>query len=569
MKVRRSRSSFIGCVLVLAALAAPAAAAAAVTCAYDSGLARVTISMPAVNDVAAVKRSGNAIHVEGTGLVLAPCGAATVRNTNRINVSGPGAVQQFFTIDLSGGPFAPGKTRESTGVSEIEIYPDLGASTDQVRVVGSEGNDVVRLGSGGAGLNADQDADVFPTGVDDWVLEGRGGADSLSAAGGRGTASAFGLRLDIYGGTGKDVLTGSVGDDYLDGMEAADVLNGGGGADSLTGRAGHDRLSGGDGSDSLWPGAGADVMEGGAGADQFIPDAGGDGRDEFRGGPGRDAAAYYPRTGTLTISLDNRANDGLAGERDNIRSDVEIVYGGGGADTLTGSSQSNVLDGGAGGDVVNGGGDDDTLYGGFDAGADTLRGGAGNDLLFSGDGPDVLDGGPGEDEFRSDLGNDTVLGGAGNDSVYEHDVSSGADVLVGGPGTDILNYSGRTAGITFKLDGLANDGASGGVEGDNIGGDFEVFYGGSGADAFTGDARDSWFYGAAGVDSISGGAGADRLFGGAGGDTITGGEGTDTHYGEADNDTLNAIDGGFDFVYGGPGADVCNADAFDSKQDCP
>jgi Ca2+-binding RTX toxin-like protein len=383
-----------------AALLVAAPAQAAVTCAYDSGLARVTITMGAALDFATVSRAGNTIQVVGTGGLSGQCGTATVKNTNAVYVSAPVAgQQQTVVIALGGGAFAPGKTHESSGVSEIEFHLDLGGSTDQVTIDGGDKAENIRLGSNGANLNGDGDADLLPTGVEKWSVEGSGGADIISAAGGLGTGGKYGRPVSLSGDAGNDVVTGGPGLDVLQGGPGNDRLSGGAGQDTLLGHAGSDRLDGGDGKDSLTGGTGKDLLLGGSGADALYADPGMDGADDLRGGSERDFGYYYQRTGNLRISLDNRANDGLAGEKDNIRSDIETVYSGSGSDRLVGNSGANVFDGGAGNDVFETGAGDDGLSGGFGvaSGNDTLRAGAGDDSLTGGDGTDNLDGGPGED----------------------------------------------------------------------------------------------------------------------------------------------------------------------------
>jgi Ca2+-binding RTX toxin-like protein len=156
------------------------------------------------------------------------------------------------------------------------------------------------------------------------------------------------------GTNGDDVICGLGGNDRLYGRGGDDVLIGGDGADRLYGQAGNDQLQG---------GTGPDVLDGGTGADLFD------------GGPGVDRARYSTRTAAVTVSIGNvpGADDGEAGERDNVTSTVENVYGGSGDDTLTGDAGRNYL------------------YG--DAGADTLRGLGGRDHLVGAPGNDLLDGG--------------------------------------------------------------------------------------------------------------------------------------------------------------------------------
>ena len=91
------------------------------------------------------------------------------------------------------------------------------------------------------------------------------------------------------------------------------------------GDAGNDTLIGGAGRDDLNGGAGLDTVAGGDGDDSLN---GGDGPDTISGGGGNDTVDFSQRTQPLTISLDGVADDGEAGERDNVLPDVEGVIGG-------------------------------------------------------------------------------------------------------------------------------------------------------------------------------------------------------------------------------------------------
>ncbi|MCM2371909.1 hypothetical protein NB063_14970 [Rhodopirellula sp. ICT_H3.1] len=100
------------------------------------------------------------------------------------------------------------------------------------------------------------------------------------------------IDAEIYGGEGKDDLTGGGGNDLLDGGDGKDDLKGGRGNDVLFGGAGDDKLDGGSdggsdggGDDILVGGAGNDDMKGGNGNDLMI---GGDGKDKMKGGKGDD-----------------------------------------------------------------------------------------------------------------------------------------------------------------------------------------------------------------------------------------------------------------------------------------
>ena len=168
---------------------------------------------------------------------------------------------------------------------------------------------------------------------------------------------------------------------------------------TLNGGNGNDSLIGGSGNDSLNGSSGNDVLDGGLGA------------DTLQGGSGNDTADYSSRTTGLNISLDNVANDGAAGEHDNVMSDVETVLGGSGNDKIVGDPSANLLKG-------NGG--NDTLYGG--SGNDTLDGGSGHDQLFGQDGNDTL--------LAKDGQVDTLDGGNGSDTAQRDNSSSVKDQVL-------------------------------------------------------------------------------------------------------------------------------------------
>jgi Ca2+-binding RTX toxin-like protein len=70
----------------------------------------------------------------------------------------------------------------------------------------------------------------------------------------------------------------------------------------------------------------------------------------------------------LQITLDRLANDGAAGEGDNVWADVENVRGGAAGDTLIGDDGANALVGKGGSDQLTGSGGADTLISGGDFG---------------------------------------------------------------------------------------------------------------------------------------------------------------------------------------------------------
>jgi Ca2+-binding RTX toxin-like protein len=493
-------------------------------------------------------------------------------------------------------------------------YADDGASgegdnigPDVDDLLGGSGDDAITGSSWFNTLRGGAGDDVLDGRDHDDLLDGGPGADTLR--GGRGHDA-------LEGGDGADDLEGGDGDDRLQGGRGADAFDGGSGIDTVdysdrraavsvdledewgagepgegdrlvsgvnaaTGGAGGDRLSGDGGANRLTGGDGADVLDGRSG------------NDDLRGGGGWDIVTYASRRSGVSVSLDDGANDGQGGEGDNVRSDVEQLIGGSGADRLRGDGDRNVLQGGSGDDDLWGHGGDDLVEGG--SGHDEAWGGSGNDRLdlasgnnkawgedghdplVADSGRDQLDGGPGNDGAWGNGGDDRLTGGDGDDHL---DGASGNDTLEGRRGNDGLygadgNDTLRGAEDNDRLDGArGNDRLEGGSGDDsmdagdgsdkltgNDGGDHlaggpgdDQLYGGAGADALDAGDGDNKAYGEADADRIWAGGGRDHLDGGNGDDHVDGGEGDDKVYGANDQDRLNG-GGGNDRVEGGNGND--------------
>ncbi|HEX6714619.1 MAG TPA: hypothetical protein VF066_14590, partial [Thermoleophilaceae bacterium] len=127
-----------------------------------------------------------------------------------------------------------------------------------------------------------------------------------------------------------------------------------------------------------------------------------------------------------------------------------------------------------------------------------------------GDGADRLVGGPGANGLDGGSGADTLLGGAGDDLLAPDDAAGGsADVVDGGPGADIVNYSTRRSPLTVDLSRAGKVQGSAG-EGDSFT-SVEGVLGGSAADVLMGSAR---------RDQIDGGPGRDRIEARGGNDIV-------------------------------------------------
>jgi len=227
------------------------------------------------------------------------------------------------------------------------------------------------------------------------------------------------------------------------------------------------------------------------------------------------------------------------------------IIGGGGNDTLTGTSDPELINGLGGNDVLSGGGGADTLIG--DAGNDTLNGGAGSDIYKIGlnDGFDTFaDSGLVGFDMVVATADNVVIGiasGFGPASGIEEISANGfTGITIAGDSTDTtLNFSHTV------LDGI--DAINGGQGNDNI-------TGSATGDTIRGNLGDDVVFGGLGNDSLFGGGGADVLFGGAGGDFMSGGSDNDVMLGGDGNDTMDGGDG-FDDLHGGDGNDVLTGGA--------
>jgi Ca2+-binding RTX toxin-like protein len=182
-----------------------------------------------------------------------------------------------------------------------------------------------------------------------------------------------------------------------------------------------DAVDGGTAGGTVNPGSGDDVLSAGlAGGLVMLWSPG---SDELVGS----GEADYSRSSTaVSVQLDDRANDGPAGEHDYVHREVPSVIGSLLGDTLTAFSGEQSLFGLGGYDTIRSGGGIDYIDGG--AGADTIGAGAEADYVQGDSGGDDITGGPGRDDLNGDDGadvihaadgaRDSVSCGDGNDTAY-------------------------------------------------------------------------------------------------------------------------------------------------------
>ena len=164
-------------------------------------------------------------------------------------------------------------------------------------------------------------------------------------------------------GTGADLINGEGGVDYADYRTRTNNVNvslGDGVAnegetgendhivdtEGIFGGSGNDTLSGSTADEDFWPNAGNDSVSAGGGNNVLNWS---DGVDSMAGGSGTDMASFL-FTASVSVSLDGVANDGHAGEGDNIAADVENLEGGPESDVLVGSDAANAFDPSSGDD---------------------------------------------------------------------------------------------------------------------------------------------------------------------------------------------------------------------------
>jgi Ca2+-binding RTX toxin-like protein len=286
------------------------------------------------------------------------------------------------------------------------------------------------------------------------------------------------------------------------------------------------------------------------------------------------------------------ANDGAAGEQDDIKSTVEHVIGGGGDDLIDASLvtvRSHILVGLAG---------NDTLIG--STGSDFLFGGPGNDILKGGGGADFLAGGDGDDTLQGGAGNNVIDGGGLNcpvtatvfPSIFANTDSTAfvsAYVLnsvctaaaVASVGINTIDFADMASGspVTCDLSQVptpptaapsvtaVNTNTCGTASQVNQWANIRNLRGGAGADTLYGDNLDNTIWGGAGADHIYGMGGNDTLYGEGGDDVIHGGNAGDTAIETvsgsgiffSDNDYISG-GAGADSLYGGVGNDFLDAD---------
>lgn len=398
----------------------------------------------------------------------------------------------------------------------------------------------------------------------------KGGALIINLGGGTATVgrASYEINLDPFKfepwiASGDTLIAiehviGSPKDDIITGTYLANNISAGAGNDVMYGWGGNNRLDGGAGIDTLdfsWItqpgdyGGGLSVVFSGTGQGSahhtkgFQSDVGVDAFfaiEKFKGGSNADRIDARLAGGSLEID------------------------GGGGNDTIIGSSAGHLFRGGAG---------DDILYG--NGGADRLEGGAGHDLLDGGTGIDVLVGSAGNDTYvvdnAGDIVDESLPAGGGSDTIQSSVTISLSDVAhvkghierltltgaaaINGAGNSLVNVLiGNSA--ANRLDGLGGGDIMRGLGGgdtyvvDNASDVVDESVAGSNgvdtvissitfnltdATRIRGSVENLTLAGSAAINAVGnssgntiiGNGGSNAIAGGLGNDTLTGGAGVD------------------------------------------
>ena len=382
------------------------------------------------------------------------------------------------------------------------------------RLDGNAGNDTLQGLAGDDTLigGLGNDSFVFNTGSPlgtDTLDESAGGVDTLDFS----TSTTLGVTVNLAVGSVQVVnanlsliLGANNTFENANGGALADVLVGNALANTLNGNAGNDTLTGAEGNDSLTGGLGDDTYlfaaNSALGTDTLNESAGGTDTLDFSG----------TTSTAVTINLGNVASQVVNANLSlvlGLATAFENAIGGGGNDSLTGTTLANVL-----------------------------TGGAGNDTLIG------------------LAGNDTLAGGLGDDSYpFAANAALGTDRLVeaAGEGLDLLDFGTTTVAVTVNLGLTTTQVVNANLSLTLSAGDaFEMLIGSSVNDTLTGNTLANVIFGGAGNDTMVGLAGRDLLLGGTGNDSLNGGDDEDiviggltTYYSEStkvlDSNAIKAI----------------------------
>lgn len=531
---------------------------------------------------------------EGDSWVDSGIGSDLVTTLDRTDLSEPTDPTKWATANVAGGPggdsITVGNGNDTvTGDGELDADPVSAPITVNLAPAddGTVGtttltdpintatlalpSDAVLFAADPAGSGADQIA----AGLGRVRLSGNGGTDTIGTANDNTLADSVGIKAGTSGGSADEealyralpsVLVGGAGGDVMKSGSANDAVYTGsyatiGESGSGAGDAADDRnvVDTGVGSDTVYGSNGLDFVTTGSRPNQTTKVYGGAGADVLTGGLGTDELYGGPDDDYVVASPATVGEPGSVTDDLGSARDVGVLPGAGVSEKL--------LVGGTGSDRIYGADGPSRIFGDTTVDAcvaqtdpvskqpgETANALDADDLILGGDGVDVVNAGGGTDWVYASGAADRVCGNAGADRLYGGDHN---DLVHGGSGAD-RGYGDAGADQVYGND-----------DGDSL-------YGGIGADRIQGNKGSDWLDGGTDADVILGGTskagttdGADVLFGAGGADLLVGDNAhtdelasapyptdlgsTDTTFGG--NDYLGGGDDG-DRIYGGLGDDA-------------
>jgi Ca2+-binding RTX toxin-like protein len=186
----------------------------------------------------------------------------------RLTITGENAL----VLDLTSPNLTEIDATQNTGGVELN---DLNSASQDVEFLGSQGDDLVRTGTGNDTITGNDGDDDIDAEAGDDSIEGGQGDDTLDGNAGADT---------LLGGEGDDLMRGAGGADLIEGGDGDDTIFGGNNADELSGGDGDDEIRGGGGADTIEGGSGENLLFGGGGADRFVFADGTDTVQDFTAG---------------------------------------------------------------------------------------------------------------------------------------------------------------------------------------------------------------------------------------------------------------------------------------------
>ena len=295
--------------------------------------------------------------------------------TNNVTNNGFGGQDKLYDITRITGSDYGDIIKGSSGWNEISS----GAGDDWI--IATNGGDTLR-----GGTNTVWDG-TASTG--DWLsFQDIGSSiDATMTAGaitgGLGNTTIFEIE-NLFGSSANDVLRGD---------SNSNTLHGYSGNDAIFGSSGTNFLIGGAGNDTLYTGSGVDKYDGGdvsIGSNYTSSGINGTNTISF----------YYTNGADVDLSANGGLgiinDDGYGNEETYIRNISNLTGSLDYSDTLVGNSADNIIRGLGGADVITGTGGENTLYGGTGndiiTAASTKNGAERGDLVFGGEGTDTLSG---------------------------------------------------------------------------------------------------------------------------------------------------------------------------------